>query len=68
MTFPSLVRGSPRYRLTKMLFEHRQRQLQAVRDAGGNPPFTPEHNGAYGFAVERYERARRRWRAARGWN
>lgn len=41
----------------KMVYEGRKRQLEAARQTGDS----------YGYCVTRYDRARRAWRAFRGW-
>lgn len=56
-----LRRGTLRWRRIKAVWEGRCAQLQAARRKEPGAP-------SYGQAVWNYDRARRRWRAIRGWS
>lgn len=56
-----------RFKRLKLVFEGRQRQLEKVRDMSGWLP-NYEERCAYSRAVHKYTKARKAWRAARGWS
>jgi hypothetical protein len=59
------IRSETRKRRLRVVFEGRQRQLEAERSLPWPP--TAEQRRSYGIAIGKYDRARKAWRTYRGW-